>query len=98
MEGASNVAKGLKQNMQLQTLNLAWNGFGDSMPVLPLSEALSTCGLQHLDMSHNRLDRFGTLLIAGPLAQNTTLKKFIVDGNLISQVGARALFKAAKLA
>ena len=98
MEGASNVAKGLKQNMQLQTLNLAWNGFGDSMPVLPLSEALSTCGLHHLDMSHNRLDRFGTLLIAGPLAQNTTLKKFIVDGNLISQVGARALFKAAKLA
>jgi len=48
MEGAGAVAEGLKHNMQLQTLNLAWNGFGDSIPVVPLSEALSTCGLKYL--------------------------------------------------
>lgn len=51
--------------------------------------------IEHLDISHCRINGIGMSLIAEGVRKNKTLKSITLDGNNIQQAGARALYKAS---
>lgn len=97
-EGAVAFAEGVAQNNHLQDVILAWNGFGDPIPCAALGRAIETFFVKTLDVSYNRIGKQGAVVLAGHLEKNSGIHRVVMDGNLISQGGARALFKAAKVA
>ena len=97
-EGAVFFAEGLAHNNILEDVIVAWNGFGDPNPCAALGRAMETFFVKSLDVSYNRINKQGAVVLAGHLEKNSGIHKVVMDGNLISQGGARALFKAAKVA
>ena len=96
-DAAKDLAAGLCDNVALESLNVAWNGLGDASCVAVLARAVQQGGLVSLDLAHNRVLRGGAILLAGSLAKTEgRLRRLVMDGNPITQAGARVLFKAAK--
>jgi len=63
-------------------LHLQWNGCGneEAMGALSSSLASSTCHIQNLNLSHNRINgRNGSVLAEG-LVRNSSVKHLVLDG------------------
>ena len=92
-EGAVEFSKALVSAEVLKYLDVGWNGFGDGRPCHYLAESLKlkACALEHVDLSHNRINEQAAFLIAGPLEYNKSIQKLIMDGNPIGQSGCRRI-------
>jgi Ran GTPase-activating protein (RanGAP) involved in mRNA processing and transport len=94
--GAKRIGFGLSQNKSLRNLDLKWNGFGDEDVLSELSRAIPVCGVQELNLAYNRIKLKGASIIAASLEMGTMIRELILDGNLIGQIGARVIYRAAQ--
>ena len=94
--GAKRIGFGLSQNKSLRKLDLKWNGFGDEDTISGLSRAIPSCGVEELDLGYNRIKLKGASIIAASLEMGTRIRELILDGNLIGQIGARVIYRAAQ--
>ena len=94
--GAKRVGHGLAQNKTLKTLDLQWNGFGDADTISELSRALPFCGVEDLNLAHNRIKLKGASIIAASLEMGTRIRELVLDGNMIGQIGARVIYRAVQ--
>ena len=97
-QGAVLVAQGLEENSGLTDINLAWNGFGDSEPCDQLAAALKPSSLKVIDLSYNRIGRNQALILASHLEDCPNIRKLVLDGNMVTQAGARMILQATKKA
>jgi hypothetical protein len=103
----------LNLNKYLTVLNLSYNGLCDESAKV-LAEILVDCvddvqsqmALEHLDLSHNRIQKKGAVCLALALekvahiletkktAHPFLLQKLVLNGNAIGEIGFRACFHA----
>jgi hypothetical protein len=96
--GAVLLAQGLQDNSGLTDINLAWNGFGDSEPCDYLGAALESSSLKVVDLSYNRIGQNQALILASYLEDCPNVRKLVLDGNMLTQAGARMILQATKTA
>ncbi|XP_067029168.1 protein NLRC3-like isoform X2 [Acropora muricata] len=95
-EGAGALAKGLKENSTLTSLNLRYNQIG-YVGADALAKALEeNSTLTSLDLSQNQIGDVGADALAKGLKENSTLTLLDLSGNKIRDLGADALAKGLK--
>ena len=94
--GAKRLGHGLAKNKTLKTLDVQWNGFGDADTISELARALPLCGVEELNLAHNRIKLKGASIISSSLELGTKIRELSLDGTLIGQIGARAVYRAVQ--
>lgn len=96
--GAVALCNGLANSRTLLRLSAQWNGFCDLHAMVALSEALATsCCLKHLNLSQNRINNQGALVLAEGLKTNAYLLELVMSGNPLTVYGARSLLRCAQM-
>lgn len=95
LEGARNLAEGLRGNGKVTSLNLSCNSIGDG-GALPLAAAIRAPGtaLRSLQLAQNRLGDPAAIALADMLQANATVEELALNGNEIGNEGASALATA----
>eukprot|EP00347_Sterkiella_histriomuscorum_P017960 403347321 len=95
-EGIS-VAEGLSRSRQLKALILQYNSLSDEA-AKTLAEALAkpTVNIEHLDLSHNKINDAGGELIAISLGQNSSLSKLNLKSNNLKETTGSLFAKSVK--
>ncbi|XP_055617829.1 uncharacterized protein LOC129763090, partial [Toxorhynchites rutilus septentrionalis] len=88
------MLKELCKNVTLKQLNLAWNGLHGSLFGQTLHKALTSCGLEvlNLEMNSMRSDEADSLIKA--LRKSESLKEIHIGGNFFTEVELKDLVKA----
>ena len=88
--------QGLAENVGLRELNVSWNGFGDAETCDQLGAALESSNLTSVDLGYNRINRNEAIILSMYLERCDSIRKLVLDGNQISQSGARMILQASK--
>jgi hypothetical protein len=97
-DGAVLLAQGLAENTKLREINLSWNGFGDAEPCEQLAAAIENSYLKKIDLGYNRILMSEAVILASYLERCKNIRNLVLDGNMISQAGARLILQATKKA
>jgi Ca2+-binding EF-hand superfamily protein/Ran GTPase-activating protein (RanGAP) involved in mRNA processing and transport len=98
LDSACAVAEALITNSTLRVLKIAHNGFGDlGTQVMGMAIKQNT-RLQVLDMAFNQVTPKAAAVLQNGLVHNQKINKMTLDGNILGQIGARALVSAIQRA
>jgi Ran GTPase-activating protein (RanGAP) involved in mRNA processing and transport len=98
LESACAVAQSLTVNKSLQVLKLSYNGFGD-VPTQELGVALKQNDtLEMLDLAYNSITPKAATVLQNALIHNKKIRSLVLDGNVLGNVGAKALVAAVQRA
>mmetsp|Transcript_8028 Transcript_8028/g.29835 ORF Transcript_8028/g.29835 Transcript_8028/m.29835 type:complete len:798 (-) Transcript_8028:3637-6030(-) len=94
--GAAQIAKALKENHTITSVDLRNCGIGTKGCIQLASMLHMNARLQHLDLGSNMCKNDGAISLAKALAKNTALKRLCLTDNLIHNKGGIALAEGLK--
>ncbi|CDW86885.1 UNKNOWN [Stylonychia lemnae] len=96
-DGGISVAEGLSRSKQLKYMFLQYNSLSDEA-AKTFSEALikSSINIEHLDLSHNKINDAGGELIAMSMSQNKSLSKLNLKRNNLKITSGAMFAKSVK--
>lgn len=98
LDSACAIAESLIVNSTLRVLKVAHNGFGDLGTQIMGIAIKQNTRLQVLDMSYNQITPKAAAVLQNGLVHNEKINTLVLDGNILGQIGARALVSAIQRA
>jgi len=98
--GAGGVSffEGLASSSRILRLHAQWNTFCDPNVLVALGNALSEGNsLKYLNLSQNRINDEGALVLSEALKSNSSLLDLVMVGNSLTMTGARSLQRCTEM-